>query len=63
MIPETTKGMIFLVLQKKLNINLWCGLDAEISPVQEPNNPNHKPSISGRSVLNSVSILYHENSV
>lgn len=45
MIAETIMGMIFLVIQKKLNINLWCGLDAEISPVQEPNNPKHKLSM------------------
>lgn len=36
MIAETTEGMIFPLIQKKWNTDLWGGLDAEISPVKEP---------------------------
>lgn len=41
MVAETIMGMIFLVIQKKWNINL----DAEISPIEEPKNPKHKLSV------------------
>lgn len=36
MIAETTKGMIFPLIQKKWDIDLQGGLDAEISLVKEP---------------------------